>query len=62
MTTTEQTDVYRAGRLARQRGCYRLLFNPASDQERDEWLRGWDDEDSDIRRAERIVAREKSRE
>jgi len=50
---------YRRGRMARARGSFRVLANPADDQERDDWLRGWDDEDSEIRWAERLLQRRK---
>lgn len=45
MTTT-----YEHGRLARSRGCYRVLANPDNEEQRQEWLRGWDDMDAEIRK------------
>lgn len=48
---------YLKGRKARRRGAYRALGNPESEQELEDWLRGWDDEDSEIRRDERAARR-----
>lgn len=40
---------YDAGRMARERGCYRILC-VATAAEQTEWERGWDDMDSELKR------------
>jgi hypothetical protein len=47
----QSNDPYGAGRRARQQGCYRALC-VATDEERREWMRGWDDEDAAIKQTE----------
>lgn len=50
---------YQHGRTARRCGKYRLLANPLNEKEEEDWLRGWDDEDSEIRSAERKIAEQR---
>lgn len=42
-------EAYEHGWRARLAGCWRVLANPSSEEERHEWLAGWDDADDELR-------------
>ncbi len=41
-------NAFEFGKAARKRGCWRVLANPASDEESREWLAGWDAADDEL--------------
>lgn len=50
MNTSGLTAAYEHGRRARRDDCYRVLCCPEGGEQLAAWLRGWDDENLDIRR------------
>ena len=41
--------IYEHGRKARSEGCFRVLADPESAEELAEFLRGWDDQDRELK-------------